>query len=56
MQNLEEFLLHKHCKKGASVAIQFFTHIFDKFSEKIKKSKKTMKTPKFAFLIYLHHF
>jgi len=39
------------------VATQFFTHIFDKFLEKNKKkNQKTMKTPKFAFLIYLHHF
>jgi Na+/proline symporter len=38
------------------VATQFLTHIFDKISEKIKKRQKTMKTPKFAFLIYLHHF
>jgi hypothetical protein len=30
-----------------SVAIQFFTHVFDKFSEKIKNSKKQpMKTAK----------
>jgi len=57
MQNIEEFLLRKYCKEGASVATQFLTYIFDKFSEKIKKrKKKTMKTPKFAFLIYLHHF
>jgi hypothetical protein len=33
MQNIEEFLLRKHCKEEASVV----THVFDKFSEKIKK-------------------
>jgi hypothetical protein len=49
-------LLRKHCKEGAYVATQFLTHVFDKFSEKNKNSKKTMKTPKKAFLIYLHHF
>jgi hypothetical protein len=37
IQNIEEFLLRKHCKEGASVAIQLLTHVFDKFSEKIKK-------------------
>jgi hypothetical protein len=46
MQNIEEFLLRKHCKEGAYVATQFLTHVFDKFSEKNKNSKKTMKTPK----------
>jgi len=40
MQNIEEFLLRKHCKEGASVATQFLTHIFDKFTEKTKNSKK----------------
>jgi hypothetical protein len=25
MQNIEEVLLRKHCKEGASVATQFFT-------------------------------
>jgi hypothetical protein len=39
-------LLRKHCKEGAYVATQFLTHVFDKFSEKNKNSKKTMKTPK----------
>jgi len=39
-----------------NVATQFLTHIFDKFLEKIKKRQKTMKTPKFIFFIYLHHF
>ena len=28
------------------VATQFLTHILDKFIEKTKNSKKTMKTPK----------
>jgi hypothetical protein len=57
IQNIEEFLLRKHCKEGASVAIQLLTHVFDKFSEKIKKiAKKTMKTLKNVFLIYLHRF
>jgi hypothetical protein len=37
MQNIEEFLLRKHCKEGASIATQFFTHVFDKFLEKTKK-------------------
>jgi hypothetical protein len=38
-------------------ATQFLTHVFDKFSEKkTKNSKKTMKTLKNAFLIYLHYF
>jgi len=45
MQNIEGFLLRKHCKEGASVATQFFTHVFDNFLEKNQK-KKTMKTPK----------
>jgi hypothetical protein len=31
------------------VATQFLTHVFDKFLEKIKNGKKTMKTPKNAF-------
>jgi len=38
------------------VATQFFIHIFDKFLEKIKNSKKTTKTHKKCILIYLHHF
>jgi len=33
-----------------------FDPYFDKFTEKTKNSKKTMKTPKNAFLIYLHRF
>jgi hypothetical protein len=37
MQNIEEFLLRKHCKEGASVATQFLTLIFDKNFRKIKK-------------------
>jgi hypothetical protein len=37
MQNIEEFLLRKHCKEGAFVATQFLTHVFDKFSEKKQK-------------------
>jgi hypothetical protein len=32
-----------------TVATQFLTHVFDKFLEKIKNSKKTTKTPKNAF-------
>jgi hypothetical protein len=56
MQNIEKFLLRKHCKEGASVATQFFTHIFDKISKKYQKKAKNNETPKFAFLIYLHHF
>jgi hypothetical protein len=43
MRNIEEFLLRKHCKEEAFVATQFFTHVFDKFSEKIKNSKKKKK-------------
>jgi hypothetical protein len=40
-------LLRKHCKEGASVAIQLLTHVFDKFSEKIKKiAKKNNENPK----------
>jgi len=46
MQNIEEFLLRKHCKEGASVATQFLTYIFDKFSEKIKKKQKNNENPK----------
>jgi hypothetical protein len=39
------------------VATQFLTRVFDKFTEKTKKiAKKTMKTPKNAFWIYLHRF
>jgi hypothetical protein len=49
MQNIEEFLLRKHCKEGASVATQFLTHIFDKFSEKSKIAKKQRKTQKMYF-------
>jgi hypothetical protein len=45
MQNIEEFLLRKHCKEGASVATQFLTHVFDKFLEKIKNSKKNNENP-----------
>jgi len=57
MQNIEEFLFHKHCKEGAYVATQFLTHVFDKFSEKKTKiAKKQWKPQKKAFLIYLHHF
>jgi len=37
MQNIGEFLLRKHCKEEASVATQFLTHVFDKFSEKNQK-------------------
>jgi hypothetical protein len=33
-------LLRKHYKEGASVAIQLLTHVFDKFSEKIKQIAK----------------
>jgi hypothetical protein len=29
-------LLRKHCKVGASVVIQFFTHVFDKLKKKQK--------------------
>jgi hypothetical protein len=46
MQNIEEFLLCKHCKEGASVATQFLTHVFDKFLEKIKKIAKNNENPK----------
>ena len=56
MQNIDEFLLRKHCKEGASVATQFLTYIFDKFSEKSKIAKKTKKNPKNVFLMYLHCF
>jgi hypothetical protein len=37
MQNINDVLLRKHCKEGTSVATQFFTHVFDKFSEKNQK-------------------
>jgi len=54
---LRNFCFVSIVKRGAYIATQFFTHVFDKFSEKNKNSKKTMKTPKKkAFLIYLHHF
>jgi hypothetical protein len=38
------------------VATQFLTHILINFQIKTKNSKKTMKTPKNVFLIYLHCF
>jgi hypothetical protein len=57
MQNIKEFLLRKHCKEGATVATQFLTQCFDKFSKKTTKiEKKQRKPPKNAFLIYLHRF
>jgi hypothetical protein len=57
MQNIEGFLLRKHCKEGASVATQFFTHVFDNFLEKNQKKQKNNENPKKnVFLIYLHHF
>jgi hypothetical protein len=46
MQNIEEFLLRKHCKEGASVATQFLTRVFDKFTEKTKKEQKNNENPK----------
>jgi len=39
-----------------SCCYSIFDPCFDNFSEKIKNSKKTMKTQKNAFLIYLHRF
>jgi hypothetical protein len=38
------------------VATQFLTHILINLQKKPKNSKKTMKTPKNAFLIYLYRF
>ena len=53
MQNIDEFLLRKHCKEGASVATQFLTHVFDIFSKnpKIEKNKENPK--KYVFNIFL---
>jgi hypothetical protein len=39
-------LLRKHCKEGASVATQCFTHVFDKFLEKKPKIAKNNENPK----------
>ena len=49
-------LLRKHCKEGASVATQFLTHVMINFQKNPKNSKKTLKTQKNTFLIYLHRF
>ena len=49
MQNIEEFLLRKHCKEEASVATQFLTHVFDHFQKKSKIAKKQRKPQKNAF-------
>jgi hypothetical protein len=38
------------------VATQFLIHVLIIFQKKTKNSKKTMKTQKNAFLIYLHRF
>jgi len=38
------------------IVTQFLTHVFDKFLEKIKNSKKQRKPLKKYILIYLHHF
>jgi len=48
MQNIDEVLLHKHCKEGASVATYFFYLIFYKL-KKNKDRKITMKNPKIYF-------
>jgi hypothetical protein len=46
MQNIDEVLLHKHCKEGAFVATYFFYLIF----YKLKKNRKiTMKNLKIYF-------
>jgi len=54
MQNIDEVLLHKHCKEGAYVATQFFTQLLIKFLKKKPKIVKTNnKKPKNIFLMYL---
>jgi hypothetical protein len=41
MQNIEDVLLRKHIKEGASVATQFLTHVFFiNFQKKPKIEKK----------------
>jgi hypothetical protein len=45
MQNIKEFLLRKHYKEGATVATQFLTQCFDKFSKKTTKIEKNNENP-----------
>jgi hypothetical protein len=49
-------LLRKHCKEGASVATQFFTHVLENFQKTPKIAKQHQKSKKIRFLIYLHRF
>jgi hypothetical protein len=56
---LEQVLSSKNGKRDfctTSCCYSIFYPCYDNFSEKTKNSKKTMKTQKNAFLIYLHHF
>jgi hypothetical protein len=46
MQNIEDVLLRKHIKEGASVATQFLTHVFFiNFQKKPKIEKKNNENP-----------
>ena len=57
MQNIEEFLLRKHCKEGGHMLLPNFWPMFlINFQKKTKIAKKQWKPQKKAFLIYLHHF
>jgi hypothetical protein len=42
-------LLCKHCKEGASVATQFFTHVLINFQKKIPKIAKNNENKKKTF-------
>jgi hypothetical protein len=39
MQNIDEVLLRKHCKEGASIATQFLTQYLISFKKKPKIAK-----------------
>jgi hypothetical protein len=56
MQDIDDFLLRKHCKEGASVATQFLTHVLIKFLKNPKLTKNNKNPKKICFLIYLHCF
>jgi len=55
VREMERGVAEKCFGKGEK-KIQFLTHVFDKFSKQNKTSKKTTKTQKKSFLIYLHRF
>ena len=56
MQDIDDVLLRKHCKEGASVVTQFLTLVLIKLLKNPKITKNNKKIQKIVFLIYLHRF